>query len=366
MTKPGSSSQFERLRQAGEKRQAAMKAAELEASSSPELANSGTPESGTPNSGPPDIGTPNAGTPDLNVPDLFVLDLDVPDLGILRSRRAPRPRLASRAQDGHSHAEQALYQALWSHGAPVPGTENRRITAGSRTIAGLASVAHSTCQANLKSLEAKLAIHCEGKRAQHTDGKTYLIYSYGAIMQRRAAAGLTHVLRTTKGVRLTGPDVPDLDVPDLDVPDLDVPNAGTPDFKSGTPNAGTLSKGTLNKQVNTESLSSEITVLSGVLAREGAPLDDDAVRKLIAGCRAFDPTATVEEIAHFTLAKHRERRGRATTGLLLRAVPKYFEGEAALVQEYRGRQQQPESPPETYEQDLAEYEREFGDKGEGP
>jgi hypothetical protein len=97
-------------------------------------------------------------------------------------------------EDGHSLAEEAVYEAMYREGKPYRG-DSRILTIGLRTLAELSRMAYSNCKANVRSLVAKLALD-ELPGFSYTDGRTYIIYSRDEILRRRRAAGLTHVLRT--------------------------------------------------------------------------------------------------------------------------------------------------------------------------
>jgi hypothetical protein len=120
-----------------------------------------------------------------------------------RYRRRPRIREAVTPEDGHSLAEQAVYEAMCRAGKPYRG-ESRILTIGLRTLAELSRMAYSNCKANVRSLVAKLALD-ELPGFSYTDGRTYIIYSPAEILDRRRQAGLTHVLRT-RGVAFVDRD----------------------------------------------------------------------------------------------------------------------------------------------------------------
>ena len=119
-----------------------------------------------------------------------------------RYRRRPRIRQAITVQDGHSLAEQAVYDAMYREGKPYKG-HARILTIGLRTLAELSRMAYSNCKANVRSLVAKLALE-ELPGFSYTDGRTYIIHAGDEILRRRHEAGLTHVLRT-RGVAFVEP-----------------------------------------------------------------------------------------------------------------------------------------------------------------
>src|SRR5215831_18119571 len=112
----------------------------------------------------------------------------------------PRPRLARLAQDGHSHAEQAVYAALWDAGVPQPDG-NRTVITGLGRLSKAARLSENNCRLNIRSLILKLALEEIGAENSRAGiGKTYRAYSYTAILERRRSAGMEWVIRT-KGVR---------------------------------------------------------------------------------------------------------------------------------------------------------------------
>ena len=121
-----------------------------------------------------------------------------------RNGRQSRIWKASMVEDGHSLAEQAVYEALWNAASPVsePDSTDRTIRIGYHRLAQLTRLSWVSAKANLRSLERKLAIEvtgCENSAAQQ--GKRYRVYSRPAILERRKRAGLEWV-RRTRGVEL--------------------------------------------------------------------------------------------------------------------------------------------------------------------
>jgi hypothetical protein len=113
-------------------------------------------------------------------------------------------RKANMIEDGHSLAEQAVYDALWKAAAPASPVEqgDRTVRIGYRRLAQMTRLSWVSVKANLKSLEHKLAIEVIGSENSATrQGKTYRVYSPGSIMERRRKAGLEWV-RRTRGVEL--------------------------------------------------------------------------------------------------------------------------------------------------------------------
>jgi hypothetical protein len=171
-----------------------------EAALPPTPADSGAPTSATPETAPPLTGTTLAGVPDSGIPETTPPPF-APPLGI-----SPKPRIrrALLLSDGHSYGEQALYDALWTHAQPSDHPHTRLITIGYRTMSELARLTVNNCKANIQALAAKLAVE-EVASYSHSQGRTYRIYSPEATLQRRQAAGLTHIIKT-RGVQFVHPD----------------------------------------------------------------------------------------------------------------------------------------------------------------
>ena len=121
----------------------------------------------------------------------------------LRSRQG-RIRKASMAEDGHSLAEQAVYEVLWQTASPVSdlADADRTIRIGYHRLAQMTRLSWVSVKANLRTLERKLAIEVTGSENSATrEGKCYLVYSRSSILERRKRAGLEWV-RRTRGVEL--------------------------------------------------------------------------------------------------------------------------------------------------------------------
>jgi hypothetical protein len=166
------------------------------------------------------------------------VELDAADF---RYRRRPRIREAHTVEDGHSLAEQAVYEAMFRVGKPYRD-DSRILTIGLRTLAELSRMAYSNCKANVRSLIAKLAID-ELPGFSYTDGRTYVIHPNPEILRRRKAAGLTHVLRT-RGVAFVDPV--------SGAPQITALQSGAPG--SGTPLAGNAAATTQDRTFAAEIL----------------------------------------------------------------------------------------------------------------
>ena len=169
---------------------------------------SGIPNSGIPVKGAGDTGVPVAGVPDYS--------------------RKPRVKIrrAVQVQDGHSLGEQLVLTTLWNEALATEDKNYRRITIGYRTLSDLCGLTVNNCKANLKSLQAKLAIEPESGYSSIT-ATTYRVFSFADILRRRDAAGLTHVIRS-KGAQFVHPIT---GIPVQGTPST--PEKGTPDSQTG-------------------------------------------------------------------------------------------------------------------------------------
>jgi hypothetical protein len=118
--------------------------------------------------------------------------------------RQGRIRKATMAEDGHSLAEQAVYEVLWQAASPAAdlADADRTIRIGYHKLAQMTRLSWVSVKANLRTLERKLAIEVTGSENSATrEGKCYLVYSRSSILERRKQAGLEWV-RRTRGVEL--------------------------------------------------------------------------------------------------------------------------------------------------------------------
>jgi hypothetical protein len=117
--------------------------------------------------------------------------------------RKSRIRRAHAVEDGHSLAEQAVYEALWGAALPLAGSyEDRSIRIGYHRLAQMTRLSWVSVKNNLRTLEKKLAIEVTGSENSATrEGKSYRVYSRLAILERRKKAGMEWV-RRSRGVEL--------------------------------------------------------------------------------------------------------------------------------------------------------------------
>ena len=258
--------------------------------------------------------------------------------------RPPRKiRRAVKVQDAHSSGEQALYQALWNTGI-VETPDAKLIRIGYGGMQSLCGLDRSNCKDNILSLIKKLAIEViSGFDIRRNQGNTYRVFSYGAILKRRKAAGLEWVIRS-RGVQFVAqPPIGETPIGNKDEPIGDspiAPRGETPIGPMGETPTGPMGKTPIasRKGIKLQETESSSSLIWEILRRYCPVIDDDAIRQLIEKCRAAAPDCTEEEIAYFTQAKAEYGRSRASAvhnlmGFLQTAVPRCFEG--AAFRKYR-------------------------------
>lgn len=224
-------------------------------------------------------------------------------------------------------------------------------------LSKVARLSENNCRLNIRTLVKKLALEeigAEDSRARI--GKTYKVYAYAAILSRRRAAGMEWVIRT-KGVAFVdrnGQEIgqessispTDSVSPTDSIPDTELVAGSEPGGVPPTETGGgspTVSippyRNSFRNKTEETSSSSNIAPLIEHLAALGIPLDDDAGRRIVSRCQNTDRTATVEEIAVFSELKVRQLAKRRNIenwpGLLMAAVPAYFDPPATEVTRYR-------------------------------
>jgi hypothetical protein len=255
--------------------------------------------------------------------------------GAERDTRPPAPagariRRAVLAQDGHSSGEEVLYQSLWNcRYASQETRETRLVTIGWKAMSKVARLTPRNTRRNCQSLIEKLAIEqLSEENSRESIGRTYRLFSYKTILERRRAAGMEWVTRARgvafvaspaqvtrmEGVRqapLFGVPGTERDPGIQSVPDTDRVAGAKRDTRS--------SQGTPDLVIRT--------------LREFLPdVDDASVHLLIEACRLKTPDATDEEINHFVRIKAdlMQRMGtiKSPMGFLKTSVPRCFEGES--------------------------------------
>jgi hypothetical protein len=160
-------------------------------------------------------------------------------------------------------------------------------------------------------------------------GKTYRVFNYTTILERRRAAGMEWVIRT-KGVRFVhreGGEV--VSVPPTDSEGDNVSVGGPPTVSVGEPPTDSVPPYRNSFRNKTEeSSSSPSSVVVEALRAIDPGTDDDGAAQLVEASRKACPDATDEEIAHFTLLKGSSKGIKQPLAFLKTAVPKCLQGES--------------------------------------
>ena len=255
-------------------------------------------------------------------------------------------------QDGHSIGENQLHSALWRSGVADVSVTNdpdtKRVTMGWDRMARRAGMSDKAAKRNLTLLIEKLAVDLIASENSATrTGRTYRIYSYAAILQRRTAAGMLYVVRD-KGVRfLTETEVnafsgterpePTRKTSTVDIPyTVDETSTVTGDKTStdtGDITSTPLRRSFKNKERTTTTTDIPLAPIVEALACY-VTADESAAVQIVSGSLLACESASAEEIVSVihekALSIIRNRSIENPLGLLIRAVPKCFEGSGIL------------------------------------
>lgn len=249
---------------------------------------------------------------------------------------APAAHRARTVQDGHSMAEQHVYDTLWREARPTL-EEYREITIGYRALAEKARLHRNTIDRNLGSLQAKMAIEIiKAEDRAENIGRTYRVYGFRNILNRREAAGLIWFIKDRSGVRLVRDQAPGPATSEVIRPITSERRGPVTFARTGAVIsqvvAPVTSEVTSNKEEGNLLDTSSTSVVALALREELGYVDDDAVRRIVLDCRKRAADATPEEIADLARVTARRLRNMQNLtnpiGLLIIQVPKCFEGES--------------------------------------
>jgi hypothetical protein len=250
------------------------------------------------------------------------------------------------AQDGHSAGEEILYQALWnSRYARQDSKESRLVTIGWKAMAKLARLTPRNTKRNCQSLVAKLAMEqLSDENSWESIGRTYRLFSYKAILERRRAAGLEWVMRS-RGVAFVGAPPPPAPEPPIRILAGRAPGRSSETIMAARPEPAGEEAGAVEPVVEPvpvperdpgverdTGIDTVPVLVVGVLREYLPDVDDDSVVALAAACREKAPDATDAEIGYFVRLKadlmYRMGTIKSPMGFLKTAVPRCFEGES--------------------------------------
>lgn len=260
---------------------------------------------------------------------------------LIPGRGRSKVRRCVLAQDAHSLGEEAIYQVLWRTGKPESTDPNgsRTVRLGSAEIGFKVNMSKKNVRQNIARLFEKLAIQIiQNFETSISQARTYRVFSYKQILERRRAAGLEYVLRN-KGVVFCNPDGVEVVLSPIDVSSPGgetsirpapskkrrraLPSSGRSNIAPYPPPASSSAPETSND--------ADLLVVSEALNRYWT-VDSAAAAQLLRSCRRIRQDARAEEIAFFVQEKlelaRQSRNITNPTGLILSMVPQSFVGTA--------------------------------------
>lgn len=243
-------------------------------------------------------------------------------------------RRAVLAQDGHSSGEEVLYQSLWNcRYARQESKETKLVTIGWKAMSKLARLTPRNTRRNCQSLIEKLAVEqLSEENSRESIGRTYRLFSYKVILERRRAAGMEWITRS-RGVTFVAPPPALTQTPGR----REAPNTQASLFG---PHTAEKDPGTEtapgSERVPGAKRDTGVRAIPGPIVktlREYLPdVDDASVLTLIEACREKAPDASDEEIHYFVRIKadlmYRMGTVKSPIGFLKTSVPRCFEGES--------------------------------------
>lgn len=235
------------------------------------------------------------------------------------------------AQDAHSQGEDALFSAMWSAAKPDPAdpTGSRTLRIGYAELAQKSRMHRSNVRINIGGLRAKLAIEVLDEHdSRDVTPRTYRLYSFKEILERRRVAGLEYVIRKKSVVFVTetGESLP--------LPGLPKTNNRRPRAADGSAEVRTSTK----QETSPEQLDLDVRQISDAMSQHW-PVDQAAAQQLLRQCRGVRRDAEIDEIVFFVNEKLQIALTNPSiknpTGLILATVPQCFEG--STFEEFRRR-----------------------------
>ena len=268
-------------------------------------------------------------------------------------------RRAVLAQDGHSSGEEMLYQALWNSKYTRQETkETKLVTIGWKAMAKMARLTPRNTKRNCQSLIDKLALEqLSDENSRESIGRTYRVFSYKSILERRRAAGMEWITRT-RGVEFVSPpaELPmeaAWTVRKAPVRVAEPPEVANPRlFPEKAPG--------VERDTGSEGDTGVAAVVRTL--REYLPgVDDASAAGLVDACRQKAPDASADELAYFVRLKadlmFRMGTVKSPMGFLKTAVPRCFEGES--FRQYRETEARRREATEREQAAREEEERRF-------
>jgi hypothetical protein len=207
------------------------------------------------------------------------------------------------------------------------------VSMGWKAMSKLARLTPRNTKRNCHSLIAKLALEqLSDENSRESIGRTYRLFSYKAILERRRAAGLEWVMRSRGVVFVGAPPPPASEPPVRIVAGLTAQRRfETVPAAKAEPAAPVVERDPGVERDTGVKSTIPPTVVAAL--REYLPgVDDESVLALVSACREKAADATDDEIGYFVRLKadlmYRMGTIKSPMGFLKTAVPRCFEGES--------------------------------------
>ena len=237
------------------------------------------------------------------------------------------------AQDAHSQGEDALFSAMWNVAKPDQGNPSgsRTLRIGYAELAQKSRMHRSNVRINIGGLRAKLAIEILDEHdSRDVTPRTYRLYSFKEILERRRVAGLEYVIRKKSVVFVTETGEP--------VPLPGLLKTGTRRLKSSDANRSIDRSSSTKAETDPEQMDLAVRQISDAMSQHW-PVDQAAAQQLLRQCRSVRRDADIDEIVFFVNEKLQialtNQNIKNPTGLILATVPQCFEG--STFEEFRRR-----------------------------
>jgi hypothetical protein len=253
---------------------------------------------------------------------------------------AKRVQRVAIAQHSMSLGEERVYETLWhareSDGVFAESRRSKTFSLGYDRIARLVRLNEKSVRVLLPKLITKRILEVvAAENSRDRIGRTYRIFSYEEILDRQRTANMTSIVKNGRAVEFVWPADGSLSRTD-------------PLAVGASPTVG-----------YPPDLASRVRVILPTF-------DHDALTTLWTKCVAIAPDCTPEEVEYCLRLKAQQllSRGKAVNnpvGLMLWAVPKCFEGPAALHlayrQQKRAQQELRQQEDERFRLELEDYRR---------
>jgi hypothetical protein len=276
-----------------------------------------------------------------------------------------------------SVGEERVYQTLW-HGRENDGIfietrKSKTFSLGYDRIARLVRLNERSVRDLLPKLISKKILEVVAAEKSATRvGRTYRIFNYEDILERQRAANLTNVVKNGRAVEFVWPETTTVG---------ETPTVGVTPTVGATPTVDATASIARHHQKHHQTMQPEGSDQSypadfgPKIQAIVSGFDEHALRSLWAKCVQEAPDCTSEEVEYCLKLKAQQLLGKGKSvtnpvGLMLWAVPKCFEGSAALHLAFREQKRAEEEArrrvDEQFKLQTEEYRRLVADPNTSP